>query len=255
PIISQVHVNDVLPDQVIVNSGLLLVSADDGANAVSINRNIANVVVSINGVMHSVALTSVQRIVVVARGGDDSVSIGNLAVPFSVDGGDGVDTVRVTGRTTANAFVLSDSSLSVNGIEDDVSAVETLKIIGQAANDTLSVSAGGQPDFAVTYTGGGGINILVGPDAPTPASNNQWVVSGHNAGTLETQTDAGSGNILQSGILSFFSVQKLTGGNGADAWLFKPGGLVDGKLDGAGGTNDLVYGNAIVDTVNLQTGA
>src|SRR5262249_50079959 len=160
---SQIQVNDVLPDQVIVSNGLLLVSADDGPNAIAINRGTVIVTVSINGVIKTVPVKSVGRVVVFARGGDDSISIVGLTVPVFVDGGDGLDTVRVTGLLTSNTFVLSGSSLFVNGIENSVSAVETLKIFGQGSADTLTVSPGGLSGFAVTYSGGGGVNALVGP--------------------------------------------------------------------------------------------
>jgi hypothetical protein len=255
PSLSQIQVNDVLPDQIIVSNGLLLVSADDGSNAIAITRGTSNVTVTIGALTKTVPVKSVQQVVVLARGGDDSISLGSLAVPALVDGGDGLDTVRVTGLSTSNTFLLSGSSLFDNGIEDSMSAVETLKIFGQAAVDTLTVSPGGRSGFAVAYNGGGGSNALIGPDALAQSSTNQWLVTGHNSGALLTQSDDGTGNITQSPLLTFSSVQKLTGGDLADNWLFKPGGSIDGKLDGAGGTNSLAYANAIADIVNLQTGA
>jgi hypothetical protein len=254
PSIVQIQVNDVLPDQVIVSNGLLLVSADDGSNAIAVTRGTSNVTVTIGALTKIVSVKSVQRVVVLARGGDDSISISGLAVPVLVDGGDGLDSVRVTGLSTSNAFALSGSSLFVNAIEDSVTGVETLKIIGQGSADTLTVPAGGLSGFAVAYNGGAGVNTLIGPDLAAQASN-QWIVSGHNAGTLDTQFDDGMGNITQSPLLTFFSVQRLTGGSGVDAWLFKSGGSIDSKLDGAGGANSLVYANPIADVVNLQTGA
>jgi hypothetical protein len=76
-------------------------------------------------------------------------------------------------------------------------------------------------------------NTLTGPDAT-------WDINGANSGTVNGST--------------FSSFANLTGGSGADQFVFFPGGSIFGNIDGGGGTNTLDYSNlAGPVTVNLQT--
>ena len=80
-----------------------------------------------------------------------------------------------------------------------------------------------------------GLDTLIGPDVATV-----WYVTGSNAGTV--------------GAATFSSFENLTGGSGADQFVFLPGGSVGGNIDGGGGTNTLDY-SAISTPVTLNLAA
>jgi hypothetical protein len=84
---------------------------------------------------------------------------------------------------------------------------------------------------------------LVGSDA-----DNTWSITGHDAGTLSSA--------LLAGTVTFSGAANLTGGNGADTFVFADGAGVDGTIDGGVGTNTLdysAYSSSVL--VDLQTGA
>jgi hypothetical protein len=77
---------------------------------------------------------------------------------------------------------------------------------------------------------------------------NTWDITGHNAGTL-------SGGLV-GGTVTFSGVTNLTGGAGADTFVFTDGAGVDGTIDGGGGTNTLDYSAYSTSVlVDLQTGS
>ncbi len=93
---------------------------------------------------------------------------------------------------------------------------------GGSGSDTFHVNA-----LATTTTallnGGGGSNLLTGPNLP-----NRWQITGANSGMLNNN-------------ITFSSMQSLSGGANADAFLFGSGGSVDGTINGLGGVNTLDY--------------
>ncbi len=76
-------------------------------------------------------------------------------------------------------------------------------------------------------------------------------LTGPNAASVWNVTGLSSGSV---GGVTFDGFETLKGGAGADQFLFKPGGFVDGFLDGGGGVNTLDY-SALAGpvTVNFTT--
>jgi PKD domain len=131
---------------------------------------------------------------------------------------------------------------------------------GQGGTNTIDDSSFGSPvtvnlqSATATAIGGAWANIqsfkgtntadtLIAPDG----SNNNWVLKGSNAGTLNTLAFAGFANLM--------------GGSGNDMFTFNNNATVTGVIDGRGGSNTLNYsaytagvtvnlGNATVDLAN-----
>jgi hypothetical protein len=100
-----------------------------------------------------------------------------------------------------------------------------------AFNDTFTVQS--VPGNAVTLNGDGGINTLAGPN-----TTNIWTITGPDTGTVNA--------------IHFNRFQKLVGGAATDTFLFQPGGMVSGSVDGGGGSNTLDYSHYTGDvTVDL----
>jgi Ca2+-binding RTX toxin-like protein len=72
-----------------------------------------------------------------------------------------------------------------------------------------------------------------------------WNLTGPNAGTITIQGCSG---------LTFSGIDKLVGGAGEDTFIFTPGVVFSGKIDGGGGANTLDYSAYTTDvTVNLDS--
>jgi hypothetical protein len=107
---------------------------------------------------------------------------------------------------------------------------------------TLHAFAVGKPVNLVGNPNAGTVT-LVGHDA-----NNTWNLTGHNAGTLNSSQSAAT--------LTFSNVQDLSGGPGANTFVFADGAGVDGTMDGGGGPNTLNYSSYSTSVlVDLQTGS
>jgi hypothetical protein len=96
-------------------------------------------------------------------------------------------------------------------------------LIGGSGGNTFVLSAGAALDG--TLDGGPGGAGLVGPDA-----NTVWNVTGSNAGTVSGPAS-----------VTFIDVGSLTGGAGADDFVFADGASLSGNLNGGGGFNTLDY--------------
>jgi hypothetical protein len=115
---------------------------------------------------------------------------------------------------------------------------------------TVQTGSGGATVNAVTT--GKPVNLFGNPGAPISlaASDaaNTWTITGHDAGTLSSAFLAGT--------INFNWVKNLTGGNGADSFLFADGAGIDGTIDGGAGTNTLDYSTySSTVFVDLQTGS
>jgi hypothetical protein len=122
--------------------------------------------------------------------------------------------------------------------------------IQYTSNVTIETGPGGAAVHALaTFSP---VNLIGNPSGPVSlfASDaaNTWTVTGQNAGTLSSA--------LLFGPVTFSGATNLTGGNGADTFVFADGAGVDGTIDGGGGTNTLDY-SAYSSTVlvDLQTGS
>jgi Ca2+-binding RTX toxin-like protein len=116
--------------------------------------------------------------------------------------------------------------------------VENGSITAGPGSDTFNIPA--PYGTALVLQGGGGGNVLRGPDADT-----LYALSGPNAGRL-------SGSALSAPV-SFAGIGSLVGGLGADRFRFTDArAKLSGSIDGGGGTNLLDYSGYTSDvTVNL----
>jgi Ca2+-binding RTX toxin-like protein len=93
----------------------------------------------------------------------------------------------------------------------------------------------------ITINGGSGNDTLVGPGA-----NNTWRITSSNTGTLSSANMAG--------LVTFGSVQNLSGGTANNTFVFSDGAGISGNLDGGTGGGSLdysAYSTSVI--VDLQT--
>ena len=110
-------------------------------------------------------------------------------------------------------------------------------LTGGTAVDTFTVGTSGS--LTGTLNGGGGSNILVGPNLPSTFN-----ITAKNAGNLTSST----------GVLNFTSIPNLTGGAQANVFAFSSGATIAGNLSGGTGGGTLNYtGYSTAVTVNLET--
>ncbi|HSC96389.1 MAG TPA: LEPR-XLL domain-containing protein, partial [Burkholderiales bacterium] len=161
--------------------------------------------------------------------GDDTFALApGGAVTGTISGSAGHDTLVAADSRNAWTVTGLDSG-TLNG--QSFAGIENLS--GGAGEDTFTLAPGG----AVTggITGGAGIDTLAAAD-----SDNTWVISGPDAGTLNG--------------LNFAEIENLTGGAGSDTFVFA-GGSISGIIDGGAGVNTIDYStrsNSI--TVDLGAG-
>ena len=118
------------------------------------------------------------------------------------------------------------------GASDDGTFSSVERVSGGAADDTFVVL---DASASTSVEGGGGSDTLVAAD-----SDNTWVISGEDEGTLNTA--------------SFSGIENLAGGAGNDIFIFA-GGSISGTIDGGGGANTFDYGSRTAGvTVNLEAG-
>lgn len=123
---------------------------------------------------------------------------------------------------------------------------------GGPGNNTLDYSGFGGPvtvNLATdTATGIGGRFFFIDSIVGSSASD---TLIGPNAAATWTLTGSNSGSVNGT---AFSSFENLTGGTGNDAFVFMPGGSVDGNVDGGGGSNTLDYSN-LTTNVTINIGA
>jgi hypothetical protein len=145
--------------------------------------------------------------------------------------------VTRTGAAAVN-FAPQMNYVTLNGGSGNntYSVTGTGAVLGTTLNtgngaDTVNMQVAGG---AITLNGGGGNNTLVGPSAA-----NTWRITGLNAGSLNSS-------------MAFSGFRNLTGGPGADTFIFNNGQGVNGTINGGGGANALDYtGYTTPVTVNL----
>jgi hypothetical protein len=155
----------------------------------------------------------------------------------------------LTGLTSAG-YTLRENGGYLQVVDTASGAVLQSKVLADTTAVTITAAAGVSTtltiDFSggafltpVTFTGGSGVNTLVGANWP-----DTWTITGAGAGKV--------GNV------SFSKVANLVGGSATDVFKFNAGGSLSGTLNGGGGGDWLDYsawpGTSSV-TVNLVTGA
>jgi hypothetical protein len=107
----------------------------------------------------------------------------------ALDGDGGSDSVTINGTTGKDAFGVASGAITLNAFTVDLNQIAT-----------------------TTLNGLGGINTLTGPN-----QSNSWMITGHNAGTLD-------GNVR------FTKMTNLTGGGPHDRFHFVGAGKITGNV-------------------------
>lgn len=230
PVFSGLQVAGVTAN--IVDNDGSFVSGTDGNDQILVNFTADLTSVTVNGKLTS--LSGLTQLLLFAGGGNDNIQVNNPTIPVVVQGGAGLDKVFVSGQTGANQFVLSDSSVSVNGQSVGVWNVESLSVGGKTGSDTFTIQD--VPAFAVELKGDAGTDQVIGAARP-----NTWQITASNAGTVDSS-------------IKISGMENWTGGSATDAFVFMAGKSITGRIDGGGGQDALdysAYTSAV--TVNLQT--
>ncbi|HEX8030490.1 MAG TPA: hypothetical protein VF491_18580, partial [Vicinamibacterales bacterium] len=130
-------------------------------------------------------------------------------------------TIDGAGSGSANGIT------SFTGIENLVGGSDTTDDRG---SDIFTFQALGS--ISGTVDGGGGVDMLVGPDAA-----NIWIISGPDAGTLNAAAN-------------FVSIEALAGGSADDTFKVMPGGSISAFIDG--GTSPDGLATPSVDTLDYS---
>jgi hypothetical protein len=136
-----------------------------------------------------------------------------------------VDTVTIAGLPYGRITGLTaQPSAAIQYKYADTTSVSIMTGMGGAVVNVMAIVK------PITLTGSptGGTVTLVGPN-----TDNTWNLNSPNAGTLSSA--------LFDSTVTFSNVQNLTGGSGADNFVFADGAGVDGAINGGGGTNTLDY--------------
>jgi hypothetical protein len=156
---------------------------------------------------------------------DDSADTANHTVTL--------DTVNLTDGPYGRISGLAPAAIQFKN--SDTGGVTVLTGTGTIAVRALAA------DVPIAVQGGGGVDTLTGPNQDAT-----WQLTGPDSGTLTGSAFAGA--------VAFGGFGNLTGGSGADAFLFHDGASLSGNLDGGAGSNTLDYsafsGTVVVD---LQT--
>ncbi len=143
-----------------------------------------------------------------------------------IDMGPGANniTVRLNPSNNHNIQVLEDDNTLL--AEFPQSEFFDIYAITNSATDTLTIdNSSGDPIPAggsMLYEGGTGTDTIVGSN-----NTNDWVFTAADAGIL-------------NGDVSFTNVPYVTGGSGADDFIFQPGSDITGKVDGGPGGFDTI---------------
>jgi hypothetical protein len=159
----------------------------------------------------------------------------------TINVGDAADNIAQNFVIGTNAFdaawgFVHASTLPFFSIDFKYADTNTVTLNGGSGGNVFNVR-GPLTGTTLSLNGGSGINTLQSPDSDTT-----WQITGSNAGSF-------------TGGVSFTSMQNLTGGAGADTFVFSDGAGVSGTIDGGGGTNTLDYSAYASSNVlvNLQT--
>jgi hypothetical protein len=133
--------------------------------------------------------------------------------------------------------------VTVNGVDHEymLTEVQSLSIRGQNANDTFKIDQ--FPPIPTVIDGAGGVDTLIGPNADTT-----WNIKVTNGGTVQPTTPDPN-----AGSFRFGNIESLTGGTGADTFIFSAGKTISSVIDGGAGVNSIDFSAYTTHVaVNLQ---
>ncbi len=163
--------------------------------------------------------------------------------PFlTITGRDGSDTVTVNGNT---ATLVSQTAAGALSQVFDISFVTNLTINTLGGDDSVQVIALPALLTTLSIDAGTGNDTVFGPDVDTV-----WSITGDGEGTASVAA-------TRPYTFSFQHVENLTGGVGADSFVFaNASAALAGNIDGDDGANTLDYSAlSSAVTVNLASGA
>jgi hypothetical protein len=189
---------------------------------------------------YSVAFTGVESINVnggnpVGTSGDDLFIVpADLALPVSVDGGDGTDTLTFNGTTSGDDITIGTSSVTCGSTVVTSSNTEKRIINGGAGADTISASSS---------TSAVSINGEAGTDSLTGGSAADLLTGGNDADNI-------SGGGGMDTIYGGAAADNIWGGDARDLIYGDAGNDVILAGDG----NDVVYGGENADAIYGDAG-
>jgi Ca2+-binding RTX toxin-like protein len=176
-----------------------------------------------------------------AQGGDYIIP-GATAQKVALNGGalsiKGDRLVQVDDSLTIDTTGSGGVQITLDGETEQFAPGQVTQINVTLGGGTNTVTlASLPPGVSISIDGSGGTTSLTAPNGP-----NTWQISGAGSGTLD-------------GVVSFSSIQNLTGGTGTDQFQFQAAGSIPGNIDGGGGGDTLDY-SALAGpiTVNIPAG-
>ncbi|NCO43671.1 MAG: hypothetical protein GW892_33810, partial [Armatimonadetes bacterium] len=190
-----------------------LTGDDDGNAFVVTGANTGTLAATVGGTWSNIASLT-------GGAGDDTFALTGGTLSGSLAGGGGTDTL--TADNVANTWnVNAAGGGTVTGITGTFAGIENLT--GGTGTDDFSFDNSGSVAGNVDGGGGAGANTLTGD-----ADGNAFGITGANAGTLIGKVGG-----------TWWNIGTLTGGAGADSFIFDNLGTLSGSLNGAAGTDTL----------------
>jgi hypothetical protein len=127
---------------------------------------------------HRFNLADVTSIVIQSGAGNDTINLGpDITVPISIDAGSGTDVLVLESGIAGNAWSIAAGNVS-GPVQATFSAVESISVIGSAADDSLSLTAG--LTTPVTFSGNAGFDLVnvIGNDSANTMTLNALNLSG-----------------------------------------------------------------------------
>jgi len=216
----------------------------------------------------SIGFTSTAGSVTQSAAGIITASNLGVIAATGINLGDSTNVVGTEGVGPGNFAANVDGSGAVTFANSASTQVTTVTIAGSSFPSTAGITAPGAVTLSSTgsiklpagsdINAGGGITLNIGEGGPGTALlvgtitaggtvqvnggiGNANTLVGPNANETWNITGTGAGNIGGSTGISFSNIQNLTGGSGADTFVFSNGKGVTGTITGGGGTNTLNY--------------
>lgn len=224
---AQAQTNNV---QAALEGELLVVTGNDLANAITLNRSPAGdvFVVGRNGTTVN-GLPSVRfrgailnQVEILMFGGDDNVIVNNLVInndlfvnlgdgndtfrsgtlpsaigaSLTVEGGFGTETIRLSGWTVGSDAIVDGGIGILNSQMTGLTVGRAITLIGDELRDLVTLSGCSSGDYTFVETKGG---------------NDQVAISGHTALGLSIATDAGADSVFLSQVAVALEISVNTG--------------------------------------------
>jgi Ca2+-binding RTX toxin-like protein len=250
-----------LPDLLLSDAGVLMVSGTGGADTITLDQDATNVRLTRNGTLTTYPIADVKGFVVDSGDGNDTITT-TPDLPVTILAGDGNDIIDVdTGQATAVIFGGNgDDDITGTGVSNTVRAGEGNNRVEIAGGDITT----GSGDDVIIAGGGRQISSGDGDDSITTTDFFDRIDCGNGADTVSTGnfTDrifaggdpvTGIGAEIDSGgapdfITAIFATT-INGGGGGDTIDVGSALEINGGDD-----DDIIRADSSVGTVNAGAG-